>query len=404
MAGSYTVRLTSRAILAIKPNGSDFDVRDTDIRGFHVRVTKRGEMIYRFQYRRLDGSRPVLSLGRTTELTPEQARALAAENFRQVSGGADPRAVREAWKTAPTMSDLWERFQADRVKVKNRPRTQAEYLRNWTTHAKPVIGDMKVAEVTRPDVRRVVAALGKKQTTANRVLALLSVMFSFAIEHEVRPDNPAKGIGKYRENARDVSYTDDELGRIAAGIESDPEAWARAALTLLIVTGARVSEVLGAEWSEFHLDDATPFWTVPASRAKGGRDHTYSLDEDTATLVRTWRETAPFVSLRWLFSNIKGTGPKSSLRDPWARVKEKAKITRGVLHSFRHTFITRMAEAGASAVDIQKIAGHKDVATSMRYVHAAETARLRELQEANRRSIRKAMNSRRPVATVVDLN
>lgn len=403
MAGSYSTRLTSRTVAAIKPNGTDFDVRDTDVRGFHVRVTRGGEMIYRFQYRRPDGSRPVVTLGRTTELTADQARKLASDHFVAVGGGADPRKAKEAWKAAPTMDDLWARYQEQRLKVKNRPRTQAEYVRNWQSHARPILGGMKVAEVTRADVRRVIAALGAKRTTANRTLAVLSVMFGFAIENELRSDNPASGIEKYRENARDVAFTDDELGRIAAAVENEREAWARTALTLLMVTGARKSEVLEAEWAEFDLDDAEPAWRLPAQRAKGGKAHTYYLDADTVALIKAWRRDAPFVSPRWVFPNVKGTGPKSSLKQPWARVKKAARITRGVPHSFRHTFFTRLAEGGASAIDIKQTAGHADIATSMKYVHAAESARLRQLQEENRRGIRAAMRKAVRGAEVVPL-
>lgn len=396
MAGSYSIRLSSRSVAAIKSNGTDFDVRDTDIRGFHVRVTRRGEMVYRFQYRRADGSRPVVTLGRTTELTADQARKLASDHFASVSGGADPRKAREAWKAAPTMDELWSRYEDQRLSVKNRPRTQAEYRRNWNTHAQPILGGLKVGEVTRADVRRVIAALGTKRTTANRTLAVLSVMFGFAIENELRTDNPASGIEKYRENARDVAYSDDELGRIAAAVEADRETWARAALTLMMVTGARKGEVLGAEWSEFDLDDSEPTWRLPPERAKGGKGHTYHLDDDTVALIKDWRRTAPFTSPRWMFPNIRGTGPKASLKKPWARVKAAARITRGVPHSFRHTFFTRLAEGGASAIDIKQTAGHADIATSMKYVHAAESARLRELQQENRKGIREAMARRAP--------
>lgn len=403
MAGSYSIRLSSRSVAAIKANGTDFDVRDTDIRGFHVRVTRGGEMIYRFQYRRADGSRPVLTLGRTTELTADQARKLANDHFAATTAGADPRKAREAWKAAPTMDELWTRYEELRLSVKNRPRTRAEYVRNWKAHARPILGSMKVAEVTRADVRRVVAALGTKRTTANRTVAVLSVMFGFAIENELRSDNPASGIEKYRENARDVAFTDDELARIAAAVEGDPEPWARMALTLLMVTGARKSEVLDAEWLEFDLDDAEPTWRLPPARAKGGKAHTYHLDADTVALIKAWRRDAPFTSPRWVFPNIRGTGPKSSLKKPWERVKKAAKIARGVPHSFRHTFFTRLAEGGASAIDIKQTAGHADIATSMKYVHAAESARLRELQAANRKNIREAMARKPKAAEVVAL-
>jgi len=391
MAGSYTTRLTARSVAAIKPNDTDFDVRDTDIRGFHVRVTRRGEMVYRFQYRRADGRRPVITLGRTSELTPEQARKLASDHFLAVGGGADPRQARTDWIAAPTMDDLWTRYERDRMKVRNRPRTVVEYTRNWKSHAQPTLGRLKVAEVTRRDINAVIAGMGAKRTTANRVLALLSVMFSFAVENELRPDNPAAGAPKHRENSRDVAFTDDELARIAQAIPMEREAWARTALTLLMVTGARVGEVLKAEWSEFDLDDTLPAWRIPAARMKGGKPHTYTLDPDTVALIKDWRSSAPFLSPRWLFPDATGANPKSSLQKPWARIKASARVTRGVLHSFRHTFLTRLAESGATAIDIRNTGGHADIATSMKYVHAAENARLRELQDANRQAIRAAM-------------
>lgn len=401
MAGSFTAKLTARVIAGIKPNGTDFDVRDTEVRGFHVRVTKAGERLYRFQYRRPDGSRPVLTLGKASELTTDEARKLALSHFLAVGGGNDPAKARTDWAAAPTMDDLWSRYEAERLKIKNRPRTVEEYTRNWKTHARPRLGKLKVSEVSRADVNAVIAAMGAKRTTANRVVALLSVMFNFARENELRGDNPAMGVRKHRENAREVSFTDDELGRIAAAIEHEREAWARTALQLLMVTGARSGEVLRAEWSEFDLDDAYPAWRISANRMKGGKPHTYPLDPETVELLKHWRSTAPFISPRWVFPDNTGKNPKTSLQKPWARIKQAANITRGVIHSFRHTFLTRMAESGATAIDIKNTGGHADIATSMKYVHAAENVRLRQIQDANRKAIREAMRAKPKDAEIV---
>ena len=66
-------------------------------------------------------------------------------------------------------------------------------------------------------------------------------------------------------------------------------------------------------------------------------------------------------------------------------------------------FLTRLAEGGASAIDIRNTAGHADIATSMKYVHAAETARLRDLLERNRSGIREAMKKKPTSAEVVPI-
>lgn len=115
---------------------------------------------------------------------------------------------------------------------------------------------------------------------------------------------------------------------------------------------------------------------------KGGKPHTYTLDPETVELLKHWRSTAPFISPRWVFPDNTGKNPKTSLQKPWARIKQAANITRGVIHSFRHTFLTRLAESGATAIDIRNTGGHADIATSMKYVHAAENVRLREIQDA----------------------
>lgn len=242
----------------------------------------------------------------------------------EVAGGGDPRKARDDWKAAPTMDDLWARYEVDRLNIRNSPRTIAEYKRNWHTHAQPRLGDLKVAEVSRKDISNLVAAMGSKRTTANRVVALLSVMFSFARDQELRVDNPVASFPKYRENTRDVTFTDSELARLDAALTDEKEAWARTALRLLMLTGARHSEVLEAEWSELHLEDETPAWRIPAARMKNGKNHTYWLDAETAEMLLAWKRNAKVLSPMWVFPNSLGTGPKTSLQKPWARVKEAA--------------------------------------------------------------------------------
>jgi integrase len=401
---SYSIKLTARSVTAIKPDGTRFDVKDTDVTGLHVRMGANGVGVYRLQYRRPDGSKPVITLGRITEFTADQARDWAKAQKAAIVQGADPSRQKGDWRAAPTMDDLWARYEAAPAWLAGkRGRTQEEYRRNWTNHAQPVLGALKVAEVGPKDIRKVMTAMGRSKAAANRVRALLSVMFSCAIEAEMRAGNPVTAVKKNEENGpRDVAFTDDELGRIGAALDQEPEEWAKLALLLLMATGSRKGEVLGAEWSEFHLEGDAPLWVIPKERMKGKREHIYHLGPDVVGALKHWRATAPFLSPRWVFSNTLGTGPRADLKKPWARLKASAKLSRGVIHSFRHTYLTRLAETGVSAIDIQRTAGHADIATSMLYVHAAEARRLREIQVANQANLRAAMGGRK-AAEVVQL-
>jgi integrase len=403
MAGSYSRKITASAVNAIKANGTHFDVRDTDLRGFHIRVTPGDGKFYRYQYQRPNGSRAVMKIGRVSELTPDEARAVARKFMVDVAAGRDPRGEKSAWKAAPTVQDLWDIYERDRLSLKNRPRTHEQYKGNWERHIKRHLGEKKVADVSRKDVLDIVRRMGTKRVTANRVVALVSVLFNFAIEHELRETNPAYKVKKYKEQPRDIVYTNDELSRIGAALENEPELWARTALKLIIITGARSIEVLGMEWSELDLNSETPTWRIPAARFKGGHTHEYGLDEDAVALIRAWRSDAPFLSAKWVFPNMSGKNHRRSVQKWWKRVQAEAKVTRGVLHSFRHTFFTRAAESGASAIDIKNLAGHKDIQTSMRYIHAQDQLRTRQVSQTVRNAIRKAIQMKPVEAEVVQL-
>ena len=214
--------------------------------------------------------------------------------------------------------------------------------------------------------------------------------------------NVAKGVKRFRENRREAIYTNAEMARIAAAVEAEPQAWVRVAFTLLMVTGARHREVLSAEWGDFDLESPEPSWTIPAARFKGNRSHTYALDGETAELIQRYREESSVVSPRWLFPNSAGV-PRTSLRHQWDRIRTAAGVEQKVLHTFRHTFITGLANQGASAIDLMNIAGHTSIATSMRYVQAADRKRLASVANANQAAIRAAMKRKPETAEVVSL-
>ena len=88
-----------------------------------------------------------------------------------------------------------------------------------------------------------------------------------------------------------------------------------------------------------------------------------------ALLARLYRENP--TSLR-VFNNEPGTGPLSifTLDDQHARVRVVLRLPKDfVIHSLRHTMLTRLGEAGADAFTIMRIARHSSVAVSQRYVH-----------------------------------
>src|SRR5208337_3055487 len=125
----------------------------------------------------------------------------------------------------------------------------------------PIFGLKKLAEITRADISKFHHKLRGTPYQANLALALLSKLFNLCEKWGVRKDgtNPCRHIEKYREEKKERYLTPDELSRLGV-VLSDTEAskeelpQAIAALRLLILTGARLSEILTLKWDYVDLD------------------------------------------------------------------------------------------------------------------------------------------------------
>src|SRR5262249_22847772 len=126
----------------------------------------------------------------------------------------------------------------------------------------PKFKHLRVSAIDRKDVERLHGSLKHIPYRANRVLALLSKMFTLAIGWNWRGDNPTRGIERYHEDHREFFLSLEQLRNLESALREYPDQEAADALRLLIVTGARESEVLKAEWQQFDLTRAT--WTKPS--------------------------------------------------------------------------------------------------------------------------------------------
>jgi hypothetical protein len=197
-------RLTKRTVEATAPSQRDVFVWDDALPGFGLRVLPS------------KGRTRRLALEPHGVLTPEQARRLASEKLAEVRHGGDPSAERIAARHAPTMADLCERYLTEYAAGRKKARSVAEDRRIIAKPLVPALGRRRIADVEHSEVVRLHNAMRKTPIMANRVLALLSKMFSLAERWRVRPlgSNPCRGIDRFPERARECFLSEAELAKL----------------------------------------------------------------------------------------------------------------------------------------------------------------------------------------------
>ena len=260
---------------------------------------------------------------------------------------------------------------------------------------------MRVADVRFEDVDGLHAKITKSGSPiqANRTIALFSKMLSEAIKLRLRTDNPARGIERNPENKRERYLKPEEITSLEAALKKRPGPLANA-IRLLLLTGARRGEVLGATWSQFDLDFGT--WTKPASSTKQEKEHKIPLADDAVDILVQMRADAEATAKKTnadvgehVFVAKAGRAkrePKENdrarpeLKKFWAEICKEAKITGVRIHDLRHTHASILANSGQTLLDIGALLGHSSPVTTARYSHLFDD-RLRRATNAAAASI-----------------
>jgi integrase len=363
-------KITNRSVEALAPaNGGEVTLRDTELAGFEVR-TRGGVKVYGIRYRFGTGRDAPMrryTIGRHgSPWTPYTARAEARRLLGQVAHGKDPAGAKSAEKAAPTVAALVESFMAEHVEAKRKGSTAAEYRRLLDKIILPALSRRKVADVTRADIGKLHHANRAAPYQANRVLAVLSKMFTLAEQWELRPNgsNPCRHVEKFAERKRERMLSADELGRLGealADYEGSPHV--TAAIKLLVFSGARLGEILGLrwEWIDFERGEAR----LPDS--KSGEKTLHLPPPALAVLAELPRiEGNPYV----IVGGVPGA-TLVNLEKPWRAIRKAAGLEDVRLHDLRHAFASVAAASGMGLPIIGKMLGHTQAATTHRYAHLA---------------------------------
>ena len=351
---------------------------DSEVIGFGCRVTSAGARSFVLNYR-VAGRERRITIGKWPNWKTAAARREASILKRKVDVGDDPLHQRQARRDAPTVAELADLYRKVHLPSK-RPASAAGDELALRKHILPKLERMRVAEVQHADVAELHRAVTKTAPIgANRMLALLSTMFNLAIREKWRSDNPCHGVKRNQESRRERFLAPAEIARLSKALAASPEQASANAIRLLLLTGARRGEVLGARWDEFDLDAGT--WTKPGARTKQKTLHRVPLSGVAIALLSEMRAKAGKDPI-YLFPSMSRPGPDGrrreqplrSLKTMWGAMCRKAQLRDVRLHDLRHSFASMLASGGASLPLIGALLGHTQSQTTLRYAHLVDDA------------------------------
>lgn len=367
--GFYMPKITKRFVESISLNLKK-TVRhwDTELRGFGVLVLPSGRITYCIKYRNSSRIQKHLKIGVHGQINTEEARTLAKKYLGEIAHGEDPAAKKKENRDLPLIRDLVQDY-LDRYAPRKRQRSIEEDLKLLRKIILPSIGNLQVKNISRRTIESLHLQLEKTPYQANRVLALLSKMFSLALAWGWREDNPVKGIERYQEEKRDRWLDKKELNKFWKTLELYPNHPATFALKILVLTGARKGEVLQATWDQFNLEKGV--WTKPSHLTKQKKTEHLPLSEQTLNNLNKLKKVNK-INSQYLFPDQTGKKPIKDIKSFWEKIIKEAKLKNVRIHDLRHTHASHLVSSGLSLSIIGKLLGHTQAATTQRYAHLAD--------------------------------
>jgi len=405
------IKITGPAVDALMksamPNRTTYYF-DDDLAGFGLYRTTTGTGTYFAEFRPVaGGSKKRLKLGRVGTLKASEAREAARKAIANATLGTDLAKSRADERAGVTVAELMKLYIA-RTRDKRKASTADGYEGIAKVNIIPHIGATKAAAVTLSDVQRLHSKVGatRGQYAANRAVAVLKAAYAWGGKHGPPKSkgvtyvpkgiNPASGIDRYEEHERDRPLTADEMLAIgSAMIEAETiglpvdagtakhapvgqrvvmSPYATAAIRLLMLTGARLREILNLRWTEVDLDRGV--LRLPDS--KTGKKNVY-LPTAAVDIIKGLTKLGAYV-IAGESAGTKHEKPRADLKRPWAAICKRAGVSGVRIHDLRHTFASTGVGDQMGLPVIGILLGHADPSTTARYAHLADDAARRAVE------------------------
>jgi len=353
--------LTFNFVSSVKEPGEYFDANERG-RGLLLRVFKSGHKRWELRYR-FAGKIRRYHIGYFPDLGLKDARDELSSLKKDIRSGVDPQGekVRSRYTTENmTFRELASVFEKEYLK-RLKESTKRDYRSRINRHLVPAFGPMLLSEIQRGHIRRLLKPMAeKKPMHANRVQAVLSKMFSFALQEEFTTNHPVKGMSKYgKETRRDRYYAKEEIRALWSAFEQQGEP-IRSLLKVLLLTGQRLGETSRMKWSD--IDTTRSLWVMPKDETKAGRSHTIPIVGQVKHILEALHQITG--QYDYVFTSpMKNDRPVADFKGAVARIRDIDECPDDFrIHDMRRTVATYCAELGVDRTTLGKLLNHRGLA------------------------------------------
>lgn len=366
------VKLDAQFALTVQcpPGRKRVDYFDTGTvcNGLVLEVRSTGGRTWYLRYQDQHGRQRQFKIGRWEDIGWSDVRKTARKLRSEITMGNDPAKKKAAIKAMPTYAELAQQH-LDHAKTYQRSYDTTEmYMRR---HILPKWRNKHLTDITQPDVAKWLADKaeeGLAPATVEKIRVIFGRSFELALRWNIpgAERNPVRGIPRRRfANARERFLNEKEAERLRQAVAKSRNRQLPAIVGLLLLTGARVSEVLSAEWK--HIDLERRSWLIPMS--KTGKARHVPLSRMAIDVIGQIKKKD---GARYLFPSR--TDPKkhlASIKHAWQTARSEAKLTGLRVHDLRHSAASFMANSGIDLFAIGRVLGHANHASTLRYSHLA---------------------------------
>ena len=325
--------------------------------------------VYYLDYYDVDGVRHRPTIGHRKDVAEKVAAKIYSDMVQNKHG------LKEPIKSTIGLSDLIERLMMEkenRIKPSSitRYRIYQDHLNVYfKKYFKSIKKASQIEHVHLEEHLKYLKRNGKSNSTINRHIQFIRMLFRFAVAEGLLPKDPSKRLRNFQEQKdKPISFwTADEIKQI---INTAPHHW-QDHFEFLFYTGLRKGELMNLTWTDVELDRKQSVIKLQASedwRTKTNRIHTVPLNAKAVEIIE--RQVHSEVH-NYVFKGAKGGQVhRDRIYTALKRTLAKLKLE-GDVHKFRHSFASHLVMNGVGIETVSKLLGHTDIQMTMKYAHLA---------------------------------